>query len=949
MPHHILNLIYYMAVQQTNCYQLVTIGYLKELIKDGDDSLIKDSTGANKFVPSSYADTYCPTYTELTNGSILPKRVTATSPTGDTDGIIVNEYFYGSDNPSSPTKYATNQCVDRKDLSLGYTRYTAFSVSASPTEISECGGSSTLSYSNGFVRWTKSMNTSCNIVSSSASVTDASATITWSTSDFGTINGNIFTVGKNGSVSADSRTTTITGKMNFMGEHSDSVDITQKALGGSFDGNVYSSKTEVTSIEVLPTTATQFGCAGGTYGIKGTEYSDGYTMYYWKDSCGVSYTNVRTDWIRTSIGTVTWTDTKTGSFQAVEPDCELDYNASATLSFPRGGDTIEFTQYCPADPTQEKCQGPCTTFIVDKGTINASAAGGDGGCDSCYFGELGQYVNIDGTVRDGKLTPVFTFSDGTTSTTCSWVSIKFWNWQDYPDFIKMCSHYGYYPFVAQKLMIAAYGDAAKSTPEGPAGCTASTSSSNLCIKDGIIQCVRDASNQCVDGRVNPGLSVYPQMVQDAINNVGDYARSLGSIEYIISPNTSTSSRGVQVAFMVDNIECKSATFDINQAGSGGDDCSTKIRSVTASCVSSSGGYMQIGRYKLEGTTCSGSWSVLETPSWINNVTFTNEDAGDGYKYIYGTVNSNGPTQRTGTVRVNYSGAGNDRFDVIQCAGSATYYTYTVLSNVEGAKVKFNSTTLYITNGAATLVTTENTTYNVTISKTNCTFPTSTTTISANQTKTLNGSCAAPVCTCSDVTVTMSMNTIAGKGYTGGTGSIGQYGISNPSGCELNPVVSLCSSANWISNLSLAPTPPSTTSGYILATVNRNESTSSRAACIGIKVNGSSGSYCKQVNVTQLPANRVSVTLENRSGASVTGQLRIFNSGNVILTYNITSSIAHNASTTFTLFTDDKVGKTIDRAQFITTQGGCRECGGSGIGKALTNNASITLVITSTTC
>ena len=48
-----------MAVAQNECYRVVTIGYLKNFIKDGNESLIKDSNG-NSVNILREDDTYCP-------------------------------------------------------------------------------------------------------------------------------------------------------------------------------------------------------------------------------------------------------------------------------------------------------------------------------------------------------------------------------------------------------------------------------------------------------------------------------------------------------------------------------------------------------------------------------------------------------------------------------------------------------------------------------------------------------------------------------------------------------------------------------------------------------------------------------------------------------------------------------------------------------------------------
>lgn len=141
-----------MSVIQNECYRLVTIGYLKNLIKNGANTLIQKSDGSYATIASSWDDAYCPTYGQLTGGTILPAYNKATSPKNDTDGLIVSSSAYLGGT------YTNNQCVDRHDLSLAYTRLSALQVNVSKSSFDGCGDSGTTEIQYEYDRTTKTMN-----------------------------------------------------------------------------------------------------------------------------------------------------------------------------------------------------------------------------------------------------------------------------------------------------------------------------------------------------------------------------------------------------------------------------------------------------------------------------------------------------------------------------------------------------------------------------------------------------------------------------------------------------------------------------------------------------------------------------------------------------------------------------------------------------------------------
>lgn len=261
------------------CDHIITIGYLKSFIgteihSSGDDS---------RLYVNNDDDTYCPTYAELTGGTLIQNWSQGSTPNGDRDGIVVG----GS--------YANNQCVREGDLSMKYTRFKSFSISAKKTTLSQCGDSSTLSFSHLYTRYTKSHSSDCestNTASSEVSDT-ALSEVTYTSSN------NVFSISKptvsvgvnnpNGNGRANSRSTTITGSITFRNhQHTDTVGITQSALGGEY---VYwtTGHTEYYSYNNLTISKSSFDCSGGNWTATGYYTKHDWNIYRWKDDCNNYY------------------------------------------------------------------------------------------------------------------------------------------------------------------------------------------------------------------------------------------------------------------------------------------------------------------------------------------------------------------------------------------------------------------------------------------------------------------------------------------------------------------------------------------------------------------------------------------------------------------------------------------------------------------------------------
>jgi hypothetical protein len=338
---------------QTECLKVVTIGYLKSFI----GNLVQNSTNGNPISIQRTDDTYCPTYSELTGGTIIQTWLqSSTSPKSDRDGITVNSTWAGGS-----SGYSANQLVDQRDLGLKYTRFRTLSISRSGSgEISECGGSATLTYTYNHTRYTKSMNNnSCVTSTSSSNVNSPCGELTYHTTYGSVSNCTSYSIGKNGSFSANPRTDNVYATTTFRGttRTSNSVDIPQKALTGSYSREK-SRWEETTSVTATATSQTTFDCVGGPYSARGTRKYNIVGRFAWVDSCNVEYSQTQDRNISTNqtedLGT------QSGSF-GYHDCCEGSYSTSANIQFSKGGKsspTITFTQSCSDCSSDPSCSSP---------------------------------------------------------------------------------------------------------------------------------------------------------------------------------------------------------------------------------------------------------------------------------------------------------------------------------------------------------------------------------------------------------------------------------------------------------------------------------------------------------------------------------------------------------------------------------------------------------------
>lgn len=365
----------------TICNKAISIGYLKSLIGDN----IQDSQDGSIVHVNSNYDTYCPTYSELSGGTLIPIRVIDNNDAAnDVDGIIVNPIC-----TETSSGYTSGQVVNNEDVLVGWTRFISTTISADPTTMSECGDGANLSYKTTYRRALESMNSLCESgVSSSDTVSTSDGKTSFvisSSGRYGSISSNRYTIGKNGTVSSSTRSDTISGVTTFRGTQygsSNTSTITQRALTGSYSQQVDTYKV-TTALTVSPTTDTSLsGCNEIEYGANFIRHYDVWEIKEWVDSCEIDYPN-KTISSRTSTYSSETVATLSGTFGKVE--CPTGYSeSSSTLSYeytdPICGNTfntaITFNRVCSQECCNLSFSATCPTLPSSLNSITACETSG---------------------------------------------------------------------------------------------------------------------------------------------------------------------------------------------------------------------------------------------------------------------------------------------------------------------------------------------------------------------------------------------------------------------------------------------------------------------------------------------------------------------------------------------------------------------------------------------
>lgn len=368
------------CTSNTVCNRAITIGYLKSLIGNN----IQNSTDGSTVYVNGNDDTYCPTYSELTGGTIIQNRVISPNASNDVDGIIVNSVC-----TETNIQYTANQVVNTEDLQVGWTRFISTSIQANPTSISECGGNSTLSYETTHRRALISIDVQCESSTTSSdtvSTSDGMTTFVISSSGkYGSISNSTYTIGKNGTISSDTRSDTISGKTEFRGTtygSSNTSTITQNGLSGSYSTRV-STYQVTTSFTESHGTDTFETCDAISYTVTFNRQYDIWEVKKWVDSCGTDYPN-KTISSKTQESDSEFVTAKTGNMNAV--DCPYEHQVdtdtiSHTYVDPICGTTfttgVTFTRTC----NQDCCSNPIYSIECPQSSqtqTNISACGYEG-------------------------------------------------------------------------------------------------------------------------------------------------------------------------------------------------------------------------------------------------------------------------------------------------------------------------------------------------------------------------------------------------------------------------------------------------------------------------------------------------------------------------------------------------------------------------------------------
>ena len=302
-----------------NCNHNVTIGFLKSFI-----SYIQKSDGSTATLPTTgnFADdAYCPTYAELTGGTLIPNAVIQASDTcwsNNVDGVIIASTF--TDKDGNTVNYSGGSEVKKESLTLAYTRLNSFSVYNNNPTVDPCGGSSTTSYTTKFTKYTQECGQ--ELVSEVGGVdTCVAGKVSWLGTDSSASATKTFT--QNGvydaacNETATTRTATVSAILTWRGSNTDSSNFITVSQGpDTFDHYTYYpsetgyySGTTAVHVNVSPWDFRDY-CLG-----EQTAYA---TAYYdsdiWRDrekvsKCGVHYCRENKYTTGTTTGSVTpsWT------------------------------------------------------------------------------------------------------------------------------------------------------------------------------------------------------------------------------------------------------------------------------------------------------------------------------------------------------------------------------------------------------------------------------------------------------------------------------------------------------------------------------------------------------------------------------------------------------------------------------------------------------------------
>jgi hypothetical protein len=210
------------------------------------------------------------------------------------------------------------------------------------------------------------MGSSCSVSSTNTTDNGPCGELTYHTIYGSVSNCTNYSIGKNGSFSAASRTDNVYASTTFRGatKTSNSVNIYQKPLTGSYSREKNRWE-ETTSVTATATSQTSFDCVGGEYSARGTRKYNIVGQFAWVDSCNIEYSQTQNRNISTNqtedLGT-------TGGTFGYYECCKGGHSESKNIQFSKGGKSspiITFTQSCPDCSSSPECDTGTTCDGVE--------------------------------------------------------------------------------------------------------------------------------------------------------------------------------------------------------------------------------------------------------------------------------------------------------------------------------------------------------------------------------------------------------------------------------------------------------------------------------------------------------------------------------------------------------------------------------------------------------
>ena len=354
----------------TNQDKIATIGDIRNLLSTAREKgvTIKNESGAEWVIPSSFNDdSLCVTYSQL-NGTVLPQYSdNATDKISSTDGVVISNFKGGT------VAYSDNQLVRLGDITLKsvYLADSSFEVGVTSSANTSCAVSATCQYTYGVNEASYTYEATAATITT---VTSSGTSGTWSGTDSSTSN-TLSNQGANSSFT-DTRSFTISCSTTIGGQNvSDSTTIVQPTREqGQF---ISSSSTADSHTLELTVDKTSFDCNGGAANVTIYHVYGSSTSTTYEDTCGVQYTVVSGDGRqRENVGTSAYTiqaiscNTITGSTTTPHTlTAAYTYQDSAGVSHEITGST-SVSQEC------ESCQMAYKYTMTD-GTVQSGTCFSD--------------------------------------------------------------------------------------------------------------------------------------------------------------------------------------------------------------------------------------------------------------------------------------------------------------------------------------------------------------------------------------------------------------------------------------------------------------------------------------------------------------------------------------------------------------------------------------------